>query len=528
MTTTINYKDLIDLPTWRPTAPAPTATSAGTAICGDLRGSDTRGVNLYYLASNALLYKYNFFNNEWIALASPAITNALAAGSDMIHVPHIGPQGTLAAGSTSTSVVLSTALPAAVAANQLANRGDGTGYKIRIIGKSAGGSGKTEEAFITGNTAGTTPTIYLDRTLTFTPASTDGYELLSGKLYILGTGAIGSGTFRSYDIATNSYATLAQTNLPTTISTDSHMVATSESYNPKSKKCGEGIITGTGTYNNAVYGCLTATASSSTTITGQATGGDSVVFANEYRNFQIRIVEDTAIPTAVGQRRNITSHTAGTSPVYTVPTWTVTPSSNAKYVLEYNGDRILLFTTGNGNTYNYSISGNAWDVSTTWAVRGANMGAGCCGHFAFGAERDPNGIFRHSQLFSIRGGNVNTIDVFDIAGATTGSWSLDIAYGNKGLTSFTTGTCGVAAPNSQGGRYYYMNLNGTQRNMRFDMVNRRLEPYGYLEYPQSTATVGRRVAMPYFYDGTTAIPFFTLQRSTGAEMFQTAILSDTS
>jgi len=527
MTTTIGNKDLLDLPMWRPTAIAPTATSAGTAICGDLRGSDTRGVNLYYLATNALLYKYNFFNNEWITLASPAITNALGAGSDMVHVPHIGPQGTLSAGCSTTSLVLNTSLPAAVGVNQLANRGDGTGYKIRVIGKSSGGSGKTEETYITSNTGGSTPTLTVSPALSFTPASTDGYEILSGKLYILGTGAIGSGTFRSYDIATNSYATLAQANLPTTISTDSHMVSTSEVYNPASKKCGEGIITGAGTYNGGTYGCLTATAAAAGTLTGQSSGGDFVVFTNEYRNFQIRIVEDASTPTAVGQRRRIASHTgSGVAPVYTLASnWTVTPSATCKYVLEYNGDNILLFTTGNGNTYNYSIAGNAWDVSTTWAVRGANMGAGCCGHFAFGAERDPTGNNRHSFLHNIRGGNVNTIDVFDIAGASTGSWSLDIVYGNKGLTAFSTGTCGVASPNSQGGKYYYMNLNGTQRNIRYDMVNRRIEPYGYLEFPQGTAVVGRRVALPTFYDGTTVIPFLTLQRASAAEMFQVMIVS---
>lgn len=38
--------------------------------------------------------------------------------------------------------------------------------------------------------------------------------------------------------------------------------------------------------------------------------GDSLILANEYRNFQIRIVQDLTNPTAVGQRRIIASHTA--------------------------------------------------------------------------------------------------------------------------------------------------------------------------------------------------------------------------
>ena len=74
------------------------------------------------------------------------------------------------------------------------------------------------------------------------------------------------------------------------------------------------------------------------------------VLANEYRNFQIRIVQDTVNPTAVGQRRNITSHTAGASPVYTVPAWTVTPSANAIFVIENNGDRILYWGSASSST----------------------------------------------------------------------------------------------------------------------------------------------------------------------------------
>ena len=55
---------------------------------------------------------------------------------------------------------------------------------------------------------------------------------------------------------------------------------------------------------------LSATAIGASSITGQATGGDATLLANEYRNFQIRVVADLTNKTAVGQRRIITSHTA--------------------------------------------------------------------------------------------------------------------------------------------------------------------------------------------------------------------------
>ena len=99
---------------------------------------------------------------------------------------------------------------------------------------------------------------------------------------------------------------------------------------------------------------MLATGSAANTITGQASNGDASVVINKFRNYQIRIVEDTAIPTAVGQRRRISSHTAGPSAVYTVATnWTVTPSATCKFVIENDTDRIIGFFGGSTAIYNY-------------------------------------------------------------------------------------------------------------------------------------------------------------------------------
>ena len=149
---------------------------------------------------------------------------------------------------------------------------------------------------------------------------------------MLSAGTLAAGCWKYYDIATNSFsANLATTNLPATFSTDSSFLALDESYVPFDADPGEGF-----------FGISDRDGGRRDQHHGACCGGDSAVLVNEYRNFQIRIVEDTVNPTAVGQRRNITSHTAGASPVYTVPAWTVTPSANAKFVIENNGDRILL------------------------------------------------------------------------------------------------------------------------------------------------------------------------------------------
>ena len=83
----------------------------------------------------------------------------------------------LNAGATSGTITIG--LP--VVANQLANRGDGKGYIIRVIGNAGSSSGKIEERRIIANTAGPTPTVILDAPLSTTPTTGDTFELLSGE-----------------------------------------------------------------------------------------------------------------------------------------------------------------------------------------------------------------------------------------------------------------------------------------------------------------------------------------------------------
>lgn len=441
-------------------------------------------------------------------LGSPALTGTFGAGAASIFHPSQGPRGTIATGGTTTQFTLTTALPAAVAVNQLANNGTGSGFTIRVIGNAAGSSGKIEERRIIANTAGTTPTITLESALSFSPALGDAYEILSGRVFLLSASTLAAGMWKYYDIATNSFSgNLATTNLPATVGGDSSLVALSEAHVPWSS-----------TINTGFLGSITATATSGTTITGSAM--PAALTANEYRNFQVRITQDTGTPTAVGQRRRISSHTGGATGVFTVAAWAVTPSATATFVIENDDDKIILFTNQT-SVYNYNITANTWDTST-WAAAANAGAAGIVCEQSFGIVVDPaNRYARHSNIFRIRGGNVATVDVFDIAGASTGSWSADIAYGNK-ATTFTTGTCGAYDPITNAGKYVYLQVSGGQRFARLDMLNRVLEPWANLRYPQSTAIVGGKMSMAYFIDGATALSFLYSPRQTGTENFSIA------
>ena len=507
MATTLGFKDLIDKPEWRPLAVGLNAHAAGISLAADLRNDLTRHPEIFQLASAAILNAFNPANDGWSFLNTPGLTGTFGAGAGCIFMPSRGPCGTLAAGGTTTSVVLSTALPAAVGLNQLANRGDGVGFRIRIIGnQGAGSSGKTEERTIIANTLGTMPTLILDSALSFTPQNGDAYEILSGRLYMLSSGTLAAGCWKYYDVATRFFSgNLSTTNLAGTLSTDASFVPLDELHVPYDQTPGGGF-----------FGQLISTAIAAGTITGQAASGDAVVVANEYRNFQIRVVEDTTNKTAVGQRRLIASHTAGASPVYTLGSnWTVNPSVGAKYVIELP-NQILLFSSGTGTTYTYNptplsqangtntIAADAWHT-TYFAARGFNMGAGCTSFGSWGIEPDSARNARHSFIYSFRGGAALTLDLLDIAGGTTGAWTNGITY-NGQQTAITTGNCGKYAPADNQGRYGYMILNATGNFYRFDVKNRTMEAWAQIRYAQTgTAAVGDRVAVIAFVDGATKV-----------------------
>ena len=509
-----NFKKVIDRQMWVLTSPTPNAHAAGVSVCSDLRSDISRNPFVYQLVSNTVLNRYNIVTKAWNFVVSPALGGTFGVGAATAFAPSRALIGTITTGASTTVIPTSTTITA-VGVNMLANRGGSGeyGFKIRIIGLA---SGKTEERFIISNSGGTTPTFQLDNPLTFTPTSGDQYEILGGRVYMLGAGTIAATSFRSVEVATNLLANGGTTNLPT-IGTDSTMTVLDEQYTPFDCEPGEGFIKGTFLYDSNLVDryALAATATAAGTLTGQATGGDATVVANEYRNFQIRIVQDLTNPTAVNQRRIIASHTAGASPVYTLGSnWSVTPSSTAKYVIEYP-NLIILRTSANTTvyTYNYnnatitngtnSITADTWST-TYFGVGPAALGAGAVLMPAFGIRPDSQKNARHSNIFFARGGGVSTIDLLDIAGAIAGTWTSAIVY--DGAVVMTTGNCGSYSPIENEGRFFYLNnyvASALNQMFRFDVENRVMSPYTPTDWIQSgTATTGNRLATFAAFDGT--------------------------
>lgn len=524
------FKKVIDRLVWSQVTPLPNAHATASCLASDLRSDLSRNPFVYQLVSNAILNRYNIVTKGSAFTLNPALAGTFGGGAGMTFAPSFGLVGTIAAGATTTSVVLTTALPTAVGLNMLANRGGSGeyGFKLRIIDNGAGGSGKTAERYITGNTAGTTPTIQVLSTFGFTPVSGSRYEIVAGRVFMLGAGTTASNIWRSFEVASNTLSTgLSTTGLPATIATDGSILALDEQYTPYDCNPGDGMIKGAYNYDTGVVQryALTATATGASSLTGQATLGDAVVAVNEYRNFQIRIVEDTTNVTAVGQRRIIASHTAGPSPVYTLGTaWTVTPSATAKYVIELP-NLILMRSSATTTvyTYNYTdatinngtnnITTNSWSTTYFGVAPGAN-GAGGMWAPSFGIRPDTARNARQSFCYFFRGGAA-TLDVLDIAGSITGTWTGALVYDGSPGALPTTGSGGCLAPFENEGRMFYMNLyvaSQLSQIYRFDVQNRVMSPFTPTDFLQSgAAALGNRVACYAALDGNDTYDVVLLQ-----------------
>lgn len=500
-----NIKIGLDTPRWLQMKPLPAINAAGSMMCGDKRNDIFRDNSIYYVSSATALYRQSDWYNGSMLLGSPALP-AFAAGGAMQFVPSFGIVGTLAAGCSTTKLVTATATTAgtaitALGVNQLVRTDMDEAYEIRVIGLA---SGKTEERTLIANTASATPTFYLDHPLTFTPQAGDLFEVQSGIIYMVSVTTAAAGQTRYFGVAQGVFGNAGSTGITTGAA--SSMIALDEKYVPYDRISGEGFLIGTATYNDGAYGCLQATATAAGTITGQATNGDATVLQNEYRNFQIRIVEDTGTPAAVGQRRIIASHTAGASPVYTLGSnWATTPSATAKYVIE-NPNVLLLqnLTQAGMLTYNFSpytinngtanITTNAWSSTYFNATHGAAVAAGTMGIPSWSHQPDtqPDGVrlSRHSYNYFFRG-NSATLDRFDIAGAINGLWADNITYNNP--ISFTVGSSGDIDAVTFFGEYAYLVQGATAFMYQFNVACPSLVPWTQLPAQSGTAVGCNRV-----------------------------------
>jgi hypothetical protein len=172
-------------------------------------------------------------------------------------------------------------------------------------------------------------------------------------------------------------------------------------------------------------------------------------------------------------------------------------------------------------TYNYSdatinngtnnILTNAWSTTYFGAATAANASGGMWAP-SWGIRPDAGKNARQSFCYFFRGASV-TLDVLDIAGSITGTWTAAITY--DGAVALTVGTCGCIAPFENEGRMFYMNIyvaSVINQLYRFDVKNRVLSPFTPTDFLQAgTAALGQRIACYAAIDGTDTYDVILLQ-----------------
>lgn len=470
MPTTNGNRKILDLKRWEFCTPAPTATVAASFIVSSRHFRQQQ----MYVTSNTSAFMYNPGEDAWVTLASPALAGTFGAGA-------CGTSGGWSTGATvgAASLTATGGTVSTIVTNQTLAR-DLRGYKVMIL------SGPNNGAVLTilSNTIGTNATITVATQASAFSASTV-YRLLTPRYYILGAGALAAGIFRVYDYATNTWTTLAQTNLPATIGTDSKLVATPSIVDGEFKSFATG----------------TATAGGASTIDNSAKAWTT----NQWTNYQIRLTAGTG----AGQIRTIASNT-GTQ-ITVSAAWTTQPDATTQYSIEGNDNFLYYMGSGAVGLIRYDIAANTWTTLTPGVARGAAPGAGMSGHWVHSVPEtdwtNENAVINGRRIYSFRGAAGGVLDYYDIPSNT---WVNAITYAPNAET-FTTGTKYALHDG-----ILYIQKDATGRWFAYDFARSELFPWSTALYPSGAALVGDTAFDVVYQDGATTIyyVYYVLNTST--------------
>lgn len=454
---TTTLKKMLDTKLWQTMNPAP-LNNAANYFTVDSEGPDQL---TYYVTSATAVYTYSPDEDAWGLLNSPALATFAAGACGKYHPT--GPNGTAAAGSTSTTLNTTLTILGDLTAR------NGENFKVRITG----GTGAGQERLIASSTLGANATITVTTAWSVTPDATSTYILYTGRIYIIGGGTTAAGSFKYWDHATQAWSgNLTVTGFPT-FGTDGRMA------------CPNSIMS-----NISFTG--TATSGSATTLVNSAKSWAT----NQFSNWQVRITAGTG----AGGIRLISSNTGTT---LTIASGTAI-AADSVYVIEPADDYI--YVTGNAAvaTYRYSISGNSWSTLSPGAARGAVSGAGLSFAWVHGVSQADwsleTAVRNGNRIYSYRGGGSNVVDYYDIAANT---WVSAVAYGKQNELLGASG----ASHEYDGGDYIYTVMPqaaaGATRILRQDLRAPRLDAFSTIQFPAPTAaTLGDKLWISQYHDST--------------------------
>lgn len=462
MPTEVNLRPLLDRKQWEMCNYAPVATSIGSFIVS----SSLHDQYQFYITAATVMNIYDPINDGWMAGPSPALAGTFGAGTCGARHPW-GPKAFATGGSTTT-----------IATNLNLQRSL-KGYTVRInVGPNAG-----VETIIASNTTGANSIITVETPYSVAITAASEYTLLTGRVWVVNGGTLAAGSFKYYDVATNTWNNGNQVGLPATIGTDAKLVPTP------------------GYLEDFALG--TATSATATTLV-KSTAAWGV---NTWANYQVRITSGTG----AGQVRNITSNTATT---LTVATWTITPDATSVFAIEGNSDYLYFLGNNAVTMYRYSVTGNAWTTLAPTVARAGAPVAGMSAHWIWAVE-DPmwsldSNYLNGQWIYSFRG----TTGVLDRYNISTNAWENDIAYSPK-ADVFAAGTSYAYGANS-----IYIMQPATGRLLRYNIAQHRMEPSSQLWYAQSTVHLGDRLFDAVYTDGATELRWLYYITSNQTTLFR--------
>ena len=224
----------------------------------------------------------------------------------------------------------------------------------------------------------------------------------------------------------------------------------------------------------------------------------------------------------------IASHTAGASPVYTLgAAWSVQPSATAKYVIEnpnlllvQSNTQVAMLTYNLSNasitngtntiaafTWSSTYMGAAGGTAHAAVVVAGTMAFPCYGHQPQ-RQNDGTKLSRHSYVWFFRG-NSTTLDLFDLAGGTAGTWTNAVTYSGT-ATTFSTGACGDYDAVTWSGEYAYIQnyvAAGPTLMYQFNVSAASLVPWVKTPLQSGTAAIGNRLCITsHCPDGNSVTP----------------------
>ncbi len=449
MAISVNLRRLLDRKQWEMCNYAPVSSTAGSFVVS----SNLPDQYQFFFTSATTAYCYDPFEDGWMTMPSPGLVGTFGAGSCGARHPW-GYRGFPTAGTTTTMTT-----------NQNIQR-NLKGYTVRFIaGPNAG-----VVATIKSNTTGANSIITFDSTLGTAVTTASEFIMLTGRMWVLCAGSTSAGSFKYYDVATNTWNN-AGAPAPVSVGTDARLVVTPGYL--------EDFVTGT------------ATSGTSTTLVNSG----KTWATNQWANFQIRI----SAGTGVGQIRTIASNTSTTVTVSAA--WTITPDATSQYVIEGNSDYIYLLGNNAVTLYRYSVSAGTWSTITPTVARAGAPIAGMSAHWVWQCSNpdwqieNGTGFLNGRYIYSFRGNTI--LDRYDIAANT---WENDIAWAPK-TDSMATGTGYTYI----GDYLYIMQSSPAGRVLKYNIPEQRMEPFNQLWYAQGTTLVGDRMFDTSITEGGTTI-----------------------